>query len=248
MNAPFTSLALIAILAVSSVPVMAGEARLLLNPSPDSLEDNGLPKGWQMLRFQNVAKPTDYSVGLDGEGMALKAVSQASASGIYTEVDVDANDYPLITWEWKVANLIEKGDRTTKNGDDFPARIIVAFHYDPVQASLFKRMKYEFVRLIYGRYPPGSALLYVWDNRLPVGTVIDNANTSWAKMVILESGPSKVAQWVSERRNFFEDYVKAFGSHPPRLKFIGIMTDTDDTGEQATAYYRHLSIERSGER
>ncbi len=33
----------------------------------------------------------------------------------------------------------------TKNGDEFPARIIVAFHYDPAYASLFKRMKYEIV-------------------------------------------------------------------------------------------------------
>jgi hypothetical protein len=177
--------------------------------------------------------------------MALKAVSHASASGIYTEVDLDANEYPVITWEWKVANLIAKGDATTKKGDDFPVRVIVAFHYDPAQASVFKRVKYEVARLIYGRYPPGSALLYVWDNRLPIGTMLDNANASWAKMVILESGPSKVAQWVSERRNVSEDYAKAFGSNPPRLKFVGIMTDTDDTGEQAIAYYRHLSLNRS---
>ena len=245
MNAPFTSIALIAILAVSWAPVMAGDARLLLSPSPDSLEDNGLPKGWQMLRFQNVAKPTDYSVSLDGEGMALKTLSHASASGIYTEVDLDANEYPLITWEWKVTNLIAKGDATTKNGDDFPARVIVAFHFDPAQASVFKRLKYEVARLIYGRYPPGSALLYVWDNRLPVDTMLDNANASWAKMIILESGPSRVAQWVREKRNFSKDYAKVFGSDPPRLRFIGIITDTDDTGERATTYYRHLSLNRS---
>lgn len=245
MKSFFAPIAFAAMLANSWEVVMAGDARLLLNLSPDSLGDNGLPKGWQMLRFQNVAQPTEYSVGIDGEGMALKAVSHASASGIYTEVDLDATDYSLVTWEWKVANLIEKGDPTTTNGDDFPARIIVAFHYDPAQASVVKRLKYEVARLIYGRYPPGSALLYVWDNRLPVGTMLDNANASWAKMIVQESGPSKVRQWVSERRNFFQDYVMAFGSYPPRLKFIGIMTDTDDTGEQTVAYYRHLMLERS---
>ncbi len=99
--------------------------------------------------------------------------------------------------------------------------------------------------MIYGRYSPGSALLYVWDNRLPVETMLDNANASWAKTIILESGPSKVAQWVSEERNFSKDYAKAFESNPPRLRFIGIMTDTDDTGEEAIAYYRHLSLSRS---
>lgn len=245
MRTSYLVIVLAAILIVFWMPVMAGDARLLLNTSPDLLGDNGLPMGWQMLRFQNVAKATDYSVEADGGGTALKAVSQASASGIYTEVDLDATEFPLITWDWKVANLIEKGDATTKDGDDFPARIIVAFHYDPAEASAFKRVKYEIVRLIYGRYPPGSALVYIWDNRLPVGTMLDNANASWAKMVILESGPSKLAQWVSERRNVSQDYAKAFDHNPPRLKFIGIMTDTDDTGGVATAYYRHLSLNRS---
>lgn len=193
----------------------------------------------------DVAQPTNYSIGADEEGVALKAMSQASASGIYTEVDLGESDYPLITWERKVSSHLEKWDATTKAGDDFPAQIVVAFHYDQAQGSLFKRMKYEIVRLIYGRYPQGSALLYVGDNRLPVGTMLDNAHVSWAKMIILENEQSKVAQWVSERRNVSEDYAKAFGSTPPRLRFIGIMSDRDDTGEQATAYCRHLSLNRS---
>jgi len=236
---------LTAMMAISWEVVMAGDALLLLNPVPDSLGENGLPRGWQTLLFQNVSKPTDYSIGPDGDGVALKAVSHASASGLYFEIDLDADEYPLITWEWKVANLIERSDGTKKDGDDYPARIIVAFHYDPTHASVFKRAKYELVRLIYGRYPPGSALLYVWDNRLPVETVLDNANSAWARMIILESGSSRVDQWVKERRNVLEDYAKAFGGKPPRLRFIGIMTDTDDTGEQAVAYYRHLMMEKS---
>lgn len=222
---------------------MAIEARLLLEPSPDKLEETGLPRGWQPLRFQNIAAETKYSVDFDGDGYALKAVSEASGSGIYTEVDPDAQEYQSLSWEWKVGNLIEQGDATRKSGDDFPARVIVAFSYQPEQASFFKWIKYEIVRLIYGRYPPGSALIYVWDNRLPVETALDAAYTSWAKVIVLESGPLKVGQWVTERRNFYEDHRRAFGEDPARLKFIGVMTDTDDTGERAVAYFRKLSLE-----
>lgn len=224
---------------------VAMETRLVLGPSPEEIETRGLPHGWQPLRFHDIAAQTEYTVGMDGDRYAIKAVSESSASGIYTEVDLQPEIFQHIFWEWKVSNLIEKGDRTQKSGDDFPVRLIVAFHYQPEREPLFKRVKYELVRLIYGRYPPGSALVYVWDHQLPVGSTFDNAYTSWAKVVVLESGPSKVGKWVRERRNVYEDYRSAFGRNPPQMKFIGIMTDTDDTGEQAVAYYRQIVLERS---
>jgi hypothetical protein len=74
--------------------------------------------------------------------------------------------------------------------------------------------------------------------------MFDNAYTDWAKIVVVESGPSNVGKWVLERRNLYEDYRSAFGDNPPPMKFIGIMTDTDDTGERAVAYYRQLYLER----
>jgi len=225
------------------VPVLAMETRLLLGPLPDTVEATGLPGGWQPLNFHDIESQTEYTVVKDGYGYALKAVSEGSASGIFTEMDLDAHKYSHLAWEWKIGNLIEKGDATRQSGDDFPARIIIAFSYQPDRASLFKRMKYEVIRLIYGRYPPGGALVYVWDNKLPVGTTLDNAYTSWAKMIVLESGPSKVGEWVTEQRNFYEDYQRAFGENPTRLKFIGLMTDTDDTGERAVAYFRQFALE-----
>ncbi|HWQ95684.1 MAG TPA: DUF3047 domain-containing protein, partial [Gammaproteobacteria bacterium] len=35
----------------------------------------------------------------------------------------------------------------------------------------------------------------------------------------------------------YEDYKKTFGEEPPMISGIAIMTDTDNTGEAATAYY-----------
>lgn len=63
MKTQFIWVALAAIVAVFWTAVMADNARLLLNPSADSLGDSGLSKGWLTLRFQNVAKSIDYSIG-----------------------------------------------------------------------------------------------------------------------------------------------------------------------------------------
>jgi len=43
--------------------------------------------------------------------------------------------------------------------------------------------------------------------------------------------------WVGEERNIYEDYKQAFGKEPPLMNGAAIMTDTDNTKEQATVYY-----------
>jgi hypothetical protein len=39
-----------------------------------------------------------------------------------------------------------------------------------------------------------------------------------------------------------EDYERAFGRTPPEIIGIGLMTDTDNTGEAATAYYGDIRL------
>ncbi len=61
-------------------------------------------------------------------------------------------------------------------------------------------------------------------------------------MIVVESGGEKLDQWVNEERNIHEDYIKAFGEEPPLISGVAIMTDTDNTGESATAYYGDIQF------
>jgi hypothetical protein len=63
-------------------------------------------------------------------------------------------------------------------------------------------------------------------------------------MIAVESGPELAGQWVTVRRNVVDDYRKAFGEDPPQVGAIAIMTDTDNTGESATAWYGDISASR----
>ena len=56
-------------------------------------------------------------------------------------------------------------------------------------------------------------------------------------MVVVQSGNKDLNKWVDEERNMYEDYRNAFKEEPPMISGVAIMTDTDDTGESATAYY-----------
>jgi hypothetical protein len=57
-----------------------------------------------------------------------------------------------------------------------------------------------------------------------------------------ENGSAKVNQWANEERNVYEDYKKAFGEEPPMISGVAIMTDTDNAGESAIAYYGDILL------
>jgi hypothetical protein len=61
-------------------------------------------------------------------------------------------------------------------------------------------------------------------------------------MVAVESGDGKAGQWVTEERNIFEDYKRFFGEDPPQLGAVALMSDTDNTGDEAVAYFGDISL------
>jgi hypothetical protein len=205
---------------------------------------NVLPAGWNPLTFKKIEKHTVYSLVEDGGVAVVKARSEASASGLTREMKIDPREYPLVQWRWKVSHVLKKGNLRTKEGDDYPARIYITFEYDPSKLGFFEKAKYGAVKLLYGQYPPLGAINYIWESKAPIGTIVPNPYTDRAMMIVVESDEAKLNQWVSEERNVYEDYKKAFGTEPPMISGVAIMTDTDNTGETATAYYGILSSRR----
>ena len=177
----------------------------------------------------------------------LKAESKNSASGLFKKVGVDLKKYPVLQWKWKIENVLRSAQGHQKSGDDYSARIYVAFKYDPSKASTFMHVKYKAAKFMYGEYPPHLVLNYVWDNRLPTGSIFNNPYTDRAKMVVLESGDTKIGKWVLENRNVLEDYRKITGEDPPSIDFIAVMSDTDNTGESVVAYFDDIVfVENNG--
>ena len=198
---------------------------------------DALPPGWKPLAFKKIEKHTTYTLVKDDNAVVVKAVAEASASGLTREIKINSKEYPVLEWRWKVMNILKKGDVHKKEGDDYPARIYITFEYDSSKLSFFEKAKYNTIKLLYGEYPPLAAINYIWESTAPVGTMVPNPYTDRVMMFVVESGAAKLNQWVNEERNIFEDYKKAFGQEPPMISGVAIMTDTDNTGESAIAYY-----------
>lgn len=196
-----------------------------------------LPAGWQPLFFDRIKRYTDYSLVEDGGTVVVKAVSNGSASGLARVISIDPVEYPVIEWRWKVNNLLQKGDVSRKDGDDYPARVYITFAFDPDRASFLEHLQQKAARLIHGRDAPYRAMSYIWASNSTAGLMLPNSYTDRAIMFVVQGGDENMQQWVTETRNVYEDYKIAFGQEPTMITAVAIMTDTDNTGEFATAWY-----------
>lgn len=235
----------IVLIGPSSVSSLWADSPSVIEVGKFSADQPGaeLPKGWKPLTFKKVSKQTSYEVVKEGDQVVVKAISDASASGLTKEVAIDPKEYPLVRWRWKVDNLLQRSDVSRKEGDDYPARIYITFAYDPEKVSFVRKLKYKAGRAIFGDIPIG-ALNYIWETKTPVGTIIENAFTDFAQMIVVETGSQKVGTWVEEERNIYDDYKKAFGEEPPTINGVAIMSDTDNTKERAIAFYGDISFHR----
>ncbi|NPV05957.1 MAG: DUF3047 domain-containing protein [Syntrophaceae bacterium] len=199
---------------------------------------------WRPVTFPKIREHTHYTIEQQERESVLRAESRASASAIVYRSPFRVYDYPRLRWKWKVENVYAKGNARTREGDDYPLRIYVLFEYDPSTASAFDRAKYGLAKALYGEYPPHSALNYVWASREDEGGILTNPYASSAKMIVLQKGKRNLGRWIVEERNILDDYRMAFGTDPPARATLGIMSDSDNTGEASVAYVGFIEVFR----
>lgn len=176
------------------------------------LTEPGHP-GWVEKEFRG---RTVYTP-LPAEGLLL-AESRGAASGLVFEQAVDLRRTPWLNWSWKVENLLQGVNERDKSGDDYPARIYVVAK----GGAAFWRTR---------------ALSYVWSSTEARGAMWPNAFTSNAHMIAVRGGAEGLGALVAEKRNIREDWRQAFGEDIEEIDAVAVMTDTDNSGQSARAWY-----------
>ena len=174
-------------------------------------------KDWKEKIFKGKVK---YEIVDQGELGSVRATSSKAASGLYYELEYAPEEYPWLSWKWKVDKFPNKKGKPEDEKDDFAARIYVVF---PAFFFAFS-----------------TCLEYVWDDELKEGTILDSPWSSNIKVMVLKKG--KKGEWLSEERNLLEDYRKAFDDDPDDVGAVAFMTDTENTQSDAVAYYRDIRV------
>ncbi|MBK8321220.1 MAG: DUF3047 domain-containing protein [Betaproteobacteria bacterium] len=204
-----------------------------------------LPPGWKPYRLARFKKPTKYQlVPLDGT-VAMRAQADASASGLQFDLTVDVKEFPWLTWHWKVPELISGANNTIHQVEDSPARVIVTFEGGRDKLPDAEQINYDLAKAMTGNELPYATLMYIWENQLPEGSVIEHHFSTRVKMIVAGSGRKDLGRWHEERVNVLEDFRRAFGEEPPRVRAVGIMSDSDNTGGHAVAYFGDIRFKRN---
>lgn len=225
-------------------PAPAGDLGPGEKPVPGSTflrEDFNSLDRWKPLEFPKISRHSEYRVTAEEGRSYLRAESSRSASGLILRETFRVDEYPILRWRWRADSVYLKGDAAKKSGDDYPARLYVMFKYDPKTAGAGRRLKYGAAKLLYGEYPPHSALNYIWSNRYDRGETMRNAYAGEAAMIVAR-GPGDVGSWHEEEIDILADYRRLFGAEPPPVASLAVMNDSDDTGESSVSYFDYIEI------
>jgi hypothetical protein len=213
-------------------------------------EDQAAATIWQpedQLKWEVVKIPgkvaTQYSVVRLSNRRTLMASASSSASMLRKDLRIEPEQLNALNFSWQIQKLIEGADMAHRDYDDSPVRLVLAFDGDRSQFSRKNAMLSELSHALSGRPMPYATLMYVWCNQRPVDSVIQNPRTDRIRKIVVESGASRLNQWITYERNIRADYEKAFGEPPGPLIGIGLMTDSDNTRSQAQAWYGPIALD-----
>lgn len=242
------SLRLLGFLLICVTELLPAQDVLDLGMSEDDFIAGEVPRGWSLRKWSPGAWGGDARwVEMDGEA-AVRLHSDGALTFLEKTVDIDLRRYPLVSWQWRVDNLLSGIDERTLEGDDHPIRLFFVFAPDEGKQSLWFRIKrFLYLDLRHSHPVGGRFIEYLWSSHLDSGTVIDDPGKPAQKLMVIEGGAQRLGQWLSYERNLYADFKALYHEEPRRLIFIGILNDTDQTGQRATSYVRDLRFRRAAE-
>ena len=204
------------------------------------------PAPWHMVKLPG-ERPTSYRVASVAGKMAVEATVDRSMSLLARPLSADLSATPILCWRWYVDGVVAKANMKTKSGDDYAARIYVAFDIPESALSGSTRFKLKMARSLFGRAMPDAAIVYVWDNSHPVGTARKSSYTDRSQLIVAESGSGRAGSWVTERADLKLDLERAFPKQPGKLTQIAVAADGDNTGSKGRAAFADIHLVPRGE-
>jgi hypothetical protein len=232
------------VITLCAMPAEADNRHVLIGFTQET-DATILPTGWQHIRYIGKAHNTIELVR-EGKETVVRMHSLNSISSLMTRLDVDIRHYPVLTWRWKVDRTVGMALEHRRDRSDCAARVRVIFGsgrekhvFDiPVVKELGSRVGVPMPAM----EPPGPAIDYVWGNDTEKGTLIDYPGKRNHKIVVVERGKEQAGRWIREERNLAADFRRFFGSEPPGITAIAVLSDTDQTNEGVEAWYSTILL------
>jgi len=201
-----------------------------------------LPGGWKHLSLASFKNNTDYLLVVEDDAVVVRAMAHNSASFLGVATDFDPRKFPMLSWRWKVAQVIPSANSAEQSKEDAPVRVMVGFAGDPSKLGFKDRFAASAAQTISGQALPYATLMYIWGSKVAVDSITVSSRSARVRMLAVAADEQGIGKWQSYTRNLVEDFKRAFGEEPGNVTSIELMTDTDNTGADAQAYYGDISL------
>jgi len=208
----------------------------------------GAPQApWKVVGLPQQTKPfTRFSVvEIDGK-RAVKIEADESYGNLVHPVKSMAPPAHL-SWQWRVEKPLEQANLREKSGDDTAVKVCVFFDLPMDNVPFADRQLLRLARSKTSDPVPTATICYVWDQKLPAGTAIDNAFTRRQRYIVVESGNDRLDRWVAEKRDLAADFTKLFSDESPGVvpPIVGVAVgaDSDNTKSKSISYVSGLVLE-----
>ncbi len=194
-------------------------------------------EGWHAVPIPGKAE-TEYRRVTKAGRPAWAAHAQQSASMWRRKLHRPADQLGQVTFSWWVESPLPHADLSAAGKGDAPARVLFAFDGDSNRLSSRNRMLFDLAETLTGERPPYATLMYVFGNEaVQADAVLKHPRTDRVRKIVLDTRPDQAGHWRDHRRDLAADFRRAFGEEPGALVSIAVMTDADNTQQQAMAWF-----------
>lgn len=205
-------------------------------PAPPAAE------GWHAVALPG-KRATRYTPATKDGRPATQALADRSASLWRRDWPLAAEQVGQARFSWWVQAPLAQADLTLPGTDDAPARVLFAFDGDHARLSPRNRMLFDLAQVLAGERPPYATLMYVFGNRPEkAGRSFVHPRSDRVRMIVLDAGAQHAGRWREHQRDLAADFRQAFGEPPGRLLSVAVLTDADNTQQQARAWYGPIEL------
>jgi len=195
-----------------------GEKTLVVDTFSACLSlQEGLPCGWYATQKDVHMFSLEEEKG--NRFIKIKTAGGNTTLGIHFSFNTDT--YHYLSWRWRIHQLPKGAREDKRRFADSAAGVYVIFN---------------------GKYRLNRIIKYVWSSTLEPGVITESPFNRRTKIVVLRSGETSAGQWIEENVDVFGDYQRIFGTSPPPVEAIAIMSDSDNTEAFVEADYDDFRI------
>lgn len=213
-------------LALGIAPLHAGPRIDLLNLGAASVGDR-LPAGWT-IRPVNGRPTPSFTIREEGGERVLRVHGSGAAAWAQHKLTPKIEEARGgLRWSWRVLQTPASADLRDKHTDDSALRLFVVFGK---LGGPFGGGK-------------GRIIFYTWGNSEPKGLSQRSFVSEKIHIVRVAGARDADYKWREQVVDPFADFRRFWDKEPPPITAVGIMQDTDMTGDSAVAELRALHWE-----